>query len=139
MEMLVGRKILVLEDELLIAAALDDILSDLGCLTHSVRRVQHAIALVDELQFDAALLDMNLDGELSLPVAHALAARHTPFAWMSGYKSTEVAELFGEAPILRKPFSETDVVRILTALCGQSAPMAKPIGSTSDKPRESKV
>jgi DNA-binding response OmpR family regulator len=120
METFEGRNVLILEDELLIATALDDMLEELGCQTQLARRVQQAMTLLDGHHFDAAFLDMNLDGELSIPVAHVLASRCTPFAFMSGYNSTEVRELFGDAPILRKPFSEGDVVKMLRALCGHT-------------------
>jgi DNA-binding response OmpR family regulator len=136
MEMFEGRNVLILEDELLIASALDDVLAELGCQTQLARRVQQAMTLLEDHYFDAAFLDMNLDGELSLPVAQALARRSTPYAFMSGYSSTEVREIFGDAPILRKPFSEGEVVQMLRALFRPPNVNARPIG-VSDTPQSS--
>lgn len=112
-----GRKVLILEDEPLIAAALEETVTDLGCLVTVVHRVRPAILLLENESFDAAFVDMSLEGELSIPVAHALTGHHTPFAFMTGHDSTEVRELFGEAPLLRKPFKDAEVFEVLKGLC----------------------
>jgi len=75
-----GRRILVVEDEMLIVMMIESMLSDLGCESvAAAATVTQAIALIDGQTFDAAMLDVNLNGTNSRPVADALAARGVPF------------------------------------------------------------
>jgi CheY-like chemotaxis protein len=84
-KLLSERRILVVEDEILILMMIEDMLADLGCKSVSAAtKNEQAIALVKEQVFDAAMLDMNLNGKTSHDVADALAARGVPFAVIPG-------------------------------------------------------
>ncbi len=102
-----GRRILVVEDEEMIAMLLEDYLMDLGCeVAGHATTVAGALGLVEQAQpFDAALLDMNLCGELVTPVANALSAAGIPFCFMTGL-GADAATGFAEAPTIGKPFDQ---------------------------------
>ena len=82
-----GRRILVIEDEMMVAMLLKDILVDLGCtVLGPAARVEQALAMIEAAgALDAAVLDINLNGQKSYPVADALAARGVPFIFATGY------------------------------------------------------
>jgi CheY-like chemotaxis protein len=85
-ELLTGRRILVVEDEMLVLMDMQDTLADLGCeAVFAAATNDQAIALIEAHHFDAALLDLNLNGVRSYPVADALAALGVPFAFATGY------------------------------------------------------
>ena len=84
-KLLCGRRMLVVEDEMLILMTIEDVLADLGCeCVTATGASDKAIALIDEQVFDAALLDMNLNGGSSRTVADALAAQGVPFVFATG-------------------------------------------------------
>jgi CheY-like chemotaxis protein len=115
-ELLAGRRILVIEDEMLIRMTIEDMLADLGCESVTATGTSDkAVALVDGQIFDAAVLDMNLNGGSSQIVADALAARGVPFVVATGNKG-DVWEGFRDRTVLRKPFKYTDLVEALTRL-----------------------
>jgi CheY-like chemotaxis protein len=117
-KLLSGRRVLVVEDEMLVMMDLEDMLADLGCESVTVAgTVEQAVALVESQDFDAALLDMNLNGRKSDAVAEALAARGVPFAFSTGYNKSDpgVGAAAGR-PVLKKPFQHEKLVEILTRL-----------------------
>jgi len=97
-------RVLVVEDEGLVAMMLEDLLDDLGCeLAGSVASVGAALAWIEAGgEADAALLDVNLGGEPVFPVAEALRARGVPFAFTTGYGENHDPR-FGDAILLGKP------------------------------------
>ncbi len=97
-------RILVVEDEGLVAMLIEDMLDDLGCeVACSAASVAKALQwLAEGGEADAALLDVNLGGETVWPVADALAARGTPFAFTTGYGQLNETR-FQHAPLLGKP------------------------------------
>jgi CheY-like chemotaxis protein len=111
-------RILVVEDEMLVAMNIEDMLLDLG---HEVAglasRLGPALALARESQFDAAMLDVNLDGEPSFPIAELLAERRIPFLFATGYGRAGIEERFRDRPILQKPFRASELAAALTTLC----------------------
>ncbi len=109
---LAGLRVLVVEDETLVAMLLEDMLGDLGCeVVATASRIAHAVELArDPAQtFDAAILDVNVAGESITPVAQALSERPTPFVFATGYGESGVPEAFRGRPVLQKPFSIADV------------------------------
>lgn len=104
-------RVLVVEDEMMIALMLEDMLSDLG---HDVvglaMRLPQALAMAREAAIDMAILDVNLDGRLSFPVAEILAARGVPFFFATGYGSAGVEPPFKDYPVIKKPFETKDLV-----------------------------
>ena len=61
---------------------------------------------VEEMEFDAALLDVNLSGETVYPVAEILAFRNIPFAFITGYGTSALSSKYAKAPILHKPIDQ---------------------------------
>ena len=114
-----GRRILVIEDELLIALMMGDILATLGYqCAGRVHTVATALAIIETVAhgFDAAILDLNLGGERSDAVADALEAHGIPFIVMTGYAESDTSASFDGRPIVRKPFVRGEVEEALLRL-----------------------
>lgn len=113
---LAGRKVLVVEDEALVSMLLEDMLEDLGCkIVGPAMRMREALALAhDEGEaIDLAILDVNLAGERSFPVAEALMARGVAFVLATGYDDSSIDERWRDRPVLRKPFLPQQLERAL--------------------------
>jgi CheY-like chemotaxis protein len=110
-------RILVVEDEMLVAMNIEDMLLELG---HEVAglasRLGPALALARESRFDAAMLDVNLAGEPSFPVADLLIERGIPFLFATGYGRQGIEERYRGFPMLQKPFRAEELGRALTGL-----------------------
>jgi CheY-like chemotaxis protein len=118
-----GLKVLLVEDEALVAMLLEDMLADHGCeVAATASRIGQALALVADpnLQFDAAILDVNLGGDPIFPVAEALAARGAPFVFATGYGAGGLPESWRDRPTLQKPFSHQDVGKALAQAVGKT-------------------
>ena len=116
-KLLSGRRVLVVEDEMLVAMMIEDMLADLGCQSvTSAATVDKALALIEAQVFDAAMLDMNLNGNDSQPVADALAARGIAFVCSTGNTRHGSRDGYPNRPVLKKPFKYEDLVAILTRL-----------------------
>jgi CheY-like chemotaxis protein len=103
-----GRRVLVVEDETMVAWLLEDMLADLGCtVVGPAARVNQALAMLDAEAIDAAVLDVNLNGQKSYPVADALAARGVPFVFSTGYNKDSLPNSYQSFPVLQKPFDPT--------------------------------
>lgn len=116
-ECLVGLRVLVVEDEMLVSMLVEDMLADFGCsVVGPAPDFDAAMALANNAEIDAALLDVNVAGRAIFPVADALKARGVPFAFASGYGAAGVEEDHRGAPVLQKPFRQIDLERALTGL-----------------------
>jgi len=116
-----GKRVLVVEDEPIVAMAAEDMIAELGAeVVGSASRLDEAMALASSVDVDFALLDVNLNGERSDAVAGTLRARSIPFAFATGYGEAGVAAAFA-APVLQKPYALRDVERALTQLAEQRA------------------
>jgi CheY-like chemotaxis protein len=116
-KLLSERRILVVEDEILILMMIEDMLADLGCKSVSAAtKNEQAIALVNEQVFDAAMLDMNLNGKVTYDVADALAARGVPFVYATGNSVRDTRDGFRDRPVLKKPFSQEELTKALFSL-----------------------
>ena len=109
MSRLTTRRILVVEDEFLIAAALCDMLQDAAAIVVGpASTVADAIQLLRAQPVDAAILDMNLNGQWSDPIAEDLRARRIPFVFTTGYGANERTERFG-VRVVPKPYGWEEV------------------------------
>ena len=116
-KLLSGRRVLVVEDEMLVLIMIEDMLADLGCkLVSSAATVEKALALINAQVFDAALLDVNLNGDDSQPVAEALSARGVPFVYSTGNTGHRLREGYSDRPVLKKPFKYEELAAILGRL-----------------------
>jgi CheY-like chemotaxis protein len=99
-----GLRVLVVEDEVLVAMALEDALEELGCEVVGIAsRIDAARTAIHERDFDCAILDINVHGEPIYPVAEKLDERDVPFIFLTGYDSNEIQQAFRNRPVLRKP------------------------------------
>jgi DNA-binding NtrC family response regulator len=99
------RRILLVEDEMLVAWLLGDMLTELGCaVVGPASSVNQALAMIDAENIDAAVLDVNLNGQMSYPIADALAARGVPFLFSTGYHKDTLLDGYRTFPVLQKPF-----------------------------------
>ena len=104
---LAGLKVLVVEDEALVSMLLEDMLGDLGCeIVGPIMRLAEALAAAEDpaQAMDIAILDVNLAGERSFPVAEALERRGCLFVLATGYDDAGIDERWRNRPMLRKPF-----------------------------------
>ena len=116
-KLLSDRRVLVIEDETLILMMIEGMLSDLGCQSiTAAATIEKALALIDAQAFDAAMLDMNMNGNPSHPVAEALVARGVPFVYCTGNNSHKPMDVSHGQPVLKKPFEYEQLVEILTRL-----------------------
>lgn len=117
MTRLSGRRILVVEDEALVAMLVEDALLDAGAtVLGPVASVQEALVLLETETPDVAVLDLNLAGEVSTPVADVLAARGIPFVVATGYGADGLPPGHANAPVLAKPYDPDDLTRALGLL-----------------------
>ena len=113
---LAGRRVLVVEDESMVTMLLQDFLEDMGCEVAGIAsRLAEALEKIDTVTFDVAILDVNLNGQQTLPVAQALLARGSPVVFATGYAATTVPPELRTVPILQKPFQQQDLERALRA------------------------
>ncbi len=117
-EVLRGHRVLIVEDEMLVAMELESLLAEHGCdVVGPAPTVQRALALLDGEPPDAAILDLNLAGHTAVPVAAALNARGIPFLLATGYGSAQSREPELEAaPRVDKPVSHDRLVRTLARI-----------------------
>lgn len=115
-----GMRVLVVEDEPLVAMLLEDMLSDLGCTVVGVAgSLDEAVAHATGAELDVAILDVNLGAQSSAPVAAALSGRGVPFVFATGYGESGVPEAFRGRPALQKPYGMQDVARLLAQAVGR--------------------
>ena len=105
-----GRRILVVEDEFLIAMEVEDILRALGAeVVGPFGRLEPALGAVQKEVLDGAVLDVRLDGETSEQVAAELVSRGVPVLLTTGYEGEQLPPDLRHLPRLRKPFDERDL------------------------------
>jgi CheY-like chemotaxis protein len=109
-----AKRILVVEDELMIRMLLEDMLGELGyTITAEAARIDEALEAAQNADFDIAILDVNLNGQPISPVADALAARGMPFVFATGYGERGLPESYRDRPTLKKPFQLDSLKRTL--------------------------
>jgi CheY-like chemotaxis protein len=123
-QLLSGQRVLVVEDEMLVLMALEDMITDLGCTAISVAgNIDKALDLLATKVFDLATLDVNLNGQRSYSIAQALSEHGVPFAFSTGYGEHGVSEDYGTRPVLRKPYTCPQLVEVLKTLVAERRPL----------------
>jgi CheY-like chemotaxis protein len=113
-----GRRILVVEDEALVAMLVEDALMDAGCtVLGPATSVSQALALLRHNRPEAAVLDLNLCGETSEPVADALVSLGVPFLVATGYGAEGLPPGHRDVPVLAKPYDPAELTATLARLC----------------------
>ena len=111
------RRALVVEDEIMVAMYVEDLLTDLGYEVAAIATgFEQALPLARDGSFDFAVLDINLAGRLSFPIADVLRERGIPFVFASGYGSKGVSEDYRNAIRIQKPFVSRDLAQALAKL-----------------------
>ncbi len=116
---LAGLRMLIVEDEAMVAMMLEDQLMELGCIVVGVAgSVSEGLAKLDTVaaELDAAVLDVNLGGEKVFPVAEELTARGVPFIFATGYGTAGLAPDFALTPTLAKPYSPQALEAMLASV-----------------------
>lgn len=117
MTMMLSRVLLV-EDEMLIAMEMEEMLTELGFeVVGPAMRLKRAVELAQSQKIDLALLDVNLAGEESFPVARLLKDRNVPFAFVTGYGAAGLSEEFRNTPVLQKPVEKQQVAKVISVIC----------------------
>jgi CheY-like chemotaxis protein len=114
-----AKRVLVVEDEIMIRMLLEGMLADLG---HSVAAeagdINQAVNLAKQGDFDLAVLDVNLNGNPVTPVVEILTERGVPFIFASGYGQRGLPDAYRAAPMLQKPFQVDALEQAIQAVAG---------------------
>jgi len=118
-----GLRVLIVEDEMLLAFMLQDMLAEWGCaVVGPAGRVAKALSLAGSEALDGAILDVNVAGTEVYPVARALAARHIPFIFVSGYAASRLPKEWRDRPTLQKPFQPRDLAQSMAKVFARPSP-----------------
>lgn len=110
-------RVMLVEDEALVAMELEDLLANLGCnVVCRAATVSQAMDYARSTEIDAAFLDVNIGGHQVYPVADILAARQVPFIFLTGYGSSGIDAGYRNNPVISKPFFLPDLKRAVAAL-----------------------
>jgi len=113
-----GMRVLVVEDQFLVAKDIEALLHQLGCVVVGpVGRLSLAMPIAKKELLDAAILDVNLDDGTVHPVATELAQRRIPFVLATGYVRPDLPDTYRGRPILEKPFTGQDIEAAVWAMC----------------------
>jgi two-component sensor histidine kinase len=127
-----GNRVMVVEDEALVAMVVSDAMTELGYqVVGPFSRPPDAIAAVRDTDIAAAILDINLAGTLVYPVAEELTLRGIPFVFVTGYGIESIDKRFSDIPVLQKPIERETLQRIfVNGRMGAGAP-AHPLGNAA--------
>lgn len=127
------RRVLVVEDEILIAMMIEDALTEFGCeIVGPVSTLEAALKLARNETLDAAFLDVTIRGGEVFPVAEILMKRGIPFVFSSGYGDWALPEAFKGQHRLTKPFTCVELHLMIRSLCDR--PSRPPSGPDSVRP-----
>jgi len=120
MKALADCRILVVEDEMLIAMDVERMLLEQGCtVVGPTSTVARALKAIDAGAIDAAVLDVNLGREKIYPVAELLAERATPFVLVTGHSRESLPETLSDRPVISKPYQREELIRALLRALAQ--------------------
>jgi DNA-binding NtrC family response regulator len=117
-----GKRVLLVEDEMMIRMLLEGMLDDLGhTVAGEAGAIDEALVLAKDAEFDIALLDVNLNGRPITPVVEILIKRGLPFVFASGYGQGGVPEAYRGSPTLQKPFQVEALAEAIEAASRRAA------------------
>jgi DNA-binding response OmpR family regulator len=118
--LLAGKSVLIVEDEFLLGELLEDMARDLGCAAFlRAANVPGALKIIETSDFDAAIIDMNLDGTSSKPIAEALLSKGVPFIISTGYDPVSIGQGWANIPVLQKPFQAAQLEAAVQSALGR--------------------
>jgi DNA-binding response OmpR family regulator len=110
--------ILIVEDEMIIALDLEQTLSAAGFSTIGpARSIEAALPMIEQRNFDVALIDLELQGALATPLVQRLRDLSIPFAFITGFDRDDLPEQFGTEVVISKPWDPADLVATVDKLC----------------------
>ena len=112
------QRILIVEDEKLLALMLEDLLLDADYEVQHAFDLEEAKAIVSAVGIDAAILDVRIGGDLVFPFARALQERGVPYLFASSARRLDIPRELRAAPLVRKPYVIDEVLAALSALQG---------------------
>ena len=116
------HRILVVEDEAMISMLLEDMVLDCGGeIVGPAAKFDDALELAPKAEFGVAVLDLNLNGTLSYPIAEVIRERGIPVIFATGYGADGLLDRFRDCPTLQKPFSQQDFAEAVAAACREDA------------------
>jgi DNA-binding response OmpR family regulator len=111
----IGQRVLVVEDEAIVAMLLEDMLIEMGFeVVGMVGEFDQAVRAIDDAACDFVILDVNLDGKETYPLADMLATRGVPFVFATGYGALGLKSGWRDFPVLEKPFQLRDLEGAVT-------------------------
>ncbi len=111
-----GNRLLLVEDEALVASMMTEALNEIGFeIIGPFGRMDYQLGAAVSGEIDAAILDVNIGGELVYPIAEILAARDIPFAFVTGYSEENIDEKFAKVPVMQKPVERKALQAIFLA------------------------
>jgi CheY-like chemotaxis protein len=118
-----GLRLLIVEDEAMVALMLEDMLDTLGCIVVDIAgTLLKGLKLADDesMSLDGAILDVNLGGERVYPVAERLTERRVPFIFCTGYGRVGQETGFAQVPVLAKPYTQAELKNILVSTLAEA-------------------
>jgi CheY-like chemotaxis protein len=111
--------VFIVEDEFAVLLMVEDMLAELGCaLAGTASRMEDAIRMAKDLGLDAAVLDVNINGDTINPVAEILAARRVPIVFSTGYGRSGLDPRWRDRPVLQKPYQVEELAAALRDALG---------------------
>jgi CheY-like chemotaxis protein len=124
--MVCGLRVLLVEDEMLVALLLETMLTDLGHqVAGPVARLDKGLEIIEHQAIDLAVLDININGSEVYPIAAALEARGIPFIFATGYGSAGLRPAYRDRPVSQKPYRSDDLKTTIGQVCDPSRPPEK--------------
>jgi len=113
-------KVLIIEDESIVAMMIEDLIVDMGHeVVGTAGRLEQALSLAQETAVDFAIVDVNLNGEHTYPVAEALKTRGVPFVFATGYGASGLKDEWKGSAVLQKPFQPEELARAIGAVAAK--------------------
>jgi CheY-like chemotaxis protein len=117
---LVGRRVFVIEDEPMVAMLIESLLSEIGCeVVGTASSFNEALQKVKSVAFDVAILDVDLNGQHTVPIAEEFARCRIRFAFATGGALTALPDALQKVPMLQKPFQREGLARVLRTALSQ--------------------
>jgi CheY-like chemotaxis protein len=116
-----GGSVFLVEDEVMIRMMVAEMLEELGySVAAEAGEIGEAVKLAQSIEFDLAILDVNVNGKVITPVAELIDARNRPFIFATGYGSSGLPEEYRDRPALQKPFQLETLARAIDSTLGRT-------------------